>query len=56
MCVIFFLWSYVITYYLKKKSFMHATLFLPNLDFVELLGVFAAICHLNECLNFGMFF
>ena len=40
----------------KKKSFMHATLFLPNLDFVELLGVFAAICHLNECLNFGMFF
>ena len=40
----------------KKNSFMHATLFLPNLDFLELLGVFTTICHLNECMDFGMLF
>ena len=28
--------------------------FLSSLDFVEPLGVFAAICHLNESLAFGM--
>ena len=35
---------------------MHATFFLPNLDFIELVGVFAEIFHLNECLDFGMLF
>ena len=34
---------------------MHVTIFfLPNLDLLELLGVFAAICHSNECLDFGI--
>ena len=37
-----------------KNSFMHVTFFLSNLDFVEPLGVFVAICPLNECLDFGM--
>ena len=40
----------------KKNSFMHVTIFLPNLDLLELLGVFATIYHLNECLVFGILF
>ena len=39
-----------------KNSFMHVTILLPNLDLLELLGVFATICPLNECLIFGMLF
>ena len=39
-----------------KNLFMHVTIFLPNPDLLELLGVFAAICPLNECSVFGMLF
>ena len=39
-----------------KNSLMHVINFLPNLDLLELLGVFIAICHLNQCLVFGMLF
>ena len=35
---------------------MHATIILPNLDLLELLGVFDAICHSSECLDFGILF
>ena len=35
---------------------MHVIIFLPNLDLLELLGVFSAIYHLNECVVFGMLF
>ena len=48
---------YDLLFFLKKKSFMHAIFFFKsNLDFVEPLGVFAAICHSNECLAFGILF
>ena len=45
-----FMWSFIIIF-----KFVYAChFFLSNLDFVEPLGVFAAICHLNECLAFNM--
>ena len=37
-----------------KKIVYACHFFLSNLDFVEPLGVFSAICPLNECLAFGM--
>ena len=49
MCVIFlynFMW-----FFLKFIYACHY-FFLPNLDLLELLGVFTAICHSNECLVF----
>ena len=48
-----FIWCFII--FLKKKLCM-PLFFLPNLDLLELLGVFAAIWHLNECLDFGILF
>ena len=38
----------------KKKIIYACHFFLSNMDFVEPLGVFVAICPLNECLAFGM--
>ena len=53
----FFVLICVMSYNSLKNSFMHVTIFfLPNLDLLELLGVFAAICHSNECLDFGILF
>ena len=45
-----FMWSVIIL----VKFVYTCHFFLSNLDFVEPLGVFAAICPLNECLAFGM--
>ena len=43
-------------YFLKKKNVYACHYFLSNLDILELLGVFTAIYHLNECLVFCMLF
>ena len=50
ICVWFFVWFYVIIYYFLKFVYACQS-FLFNLDFVEPLGVFAAICPLNECFG-----
>ena len=45
-----FMWSFIIF-----KKFLYACqFFLSNMDFVEPLGVFAAIYPLNESFPFGM--
>ena len=40
----------------EKYIFCMPLFFLANLDLLELLGVFATIWHLNECLDFGILF
>ena len=47
-----FIWSFIIIIIII--IFYACQFLLSNLDFIEPLGVFAAICPLNEHLAFGM--